>query len=268
METMTKEDKRLTELFLEPIRKCAKYKPAFGQARAAGFDLADFQSLYGQDSFYAWIGLNDPLLYAAHKAAGGLTSAYRQVGVGSERLLRAIIIESLGLTNEQIDWKYNYLKPDGKTGVHILDAKIAISDLQQESKIRFGGWLKDALKQVETSSQKKNPAGAAFEIRQGYKSADSKRQNADLRFGIRAYQADLIPVFAVLSSQVSEPVVRRYKSDGMLVLTGVQDEDPTISTFAFFKTIVGYDLSAFFVRNSTVLKNEVRGIIKNLLTPT
>ncbi len=264
---MNKNDKRLTELFLEPIRKCANYKPAFGQARSKGFDLADFQTLYGQDSFYTWIGLDDPLLYAAHKAAGGLTSVYRQVGIGSERLLRAVIMDSLGLTNEQIDWEYRYPKPDGKTGVHILDAKIAISDLQKDSKTQFKDWLKNALKQVETSSQKKRPAGAAFEIRQGYKSADSKRQNADLRFGIRAYQSNLIPVFAVLSSQVSEPVIRRYKSDGMLVLTGVKNEDPTISTFSFFKEVVGYDLSAFFIRNSTMLKNEVRGIIKNLLTP-
>lgn len=265
---MSKKDQSLVELFLEPVRKCAEYKPAFGQGKSDGLTIADFQSLYGQDAFYAWIGLDDPLLYAAHKAAGGLTSVYRQVGVGSERLLRAIIMDSLDLASEQIDWRYNYPKADKKQGVHILDAKIAFGDLSSERKRIFDAWLKKALRQVAPStSRRRKPAGAAFEIRQGYKSADSKRQNADLRFGIRAYQAGLLPVFAILSSQVSDPVVRRYRSDGMLVLTGVPDKDTTVSTFAFFREVVGYDLAAFFKRNSSTLKKEVRSIIKALLTP-
>jgi hypothetical protein len=265
---MKEKDQRLVELFLEPVRKCAEYKPAFGQGNSDGLTIADFQTLYGQDPFYAWIGLDDPLLYAAHKAAGGLTSVYRQVGVGSERLLRSIIMDSLGLASEQIDWRYNYAKADKKQGVHILDAKITFSDLPAEKKQCFDGWLKSALGHVAPgTSRRRKPTGAAFEIRQGYKSADSKRQNADLRFGIRAYQAGLLPVFAILSSQVSDPVVRRYRSDGMLVLTGVPDGDATISTFAFFKDVIGYDLAAFFKRNSPVLKREVRLIIKGLLTP-
>lgn len=121
---MTDHDRRLVELFLEPVRKYAVYKPAFGQGNSEGLNISDFQLLYGQDSFYAWIGLDHPLFYAAHKAAGGLTSVYRQVGVGSERLLRTIIMDSLALATEQIDWRYNYPKADKKQGVHILDAKI------------------------------------------------------------------------------------------------------------------------------------------------
>jgi len=265
---MNEPDTRLVELFLEPVRKCSTYKPAFGQGDPNGLTIADFQSLYGQDQFYAWIGLDDPLLYAAHKAAGGLTSVYRQVGVGSERLLRAIMMDSLHLSGEQIEWRYNYVKADKKQGVHILDAKILIADLIPQTKQRFEAWLKSALKQVAPSAtRRRQPTGAAFEIRQGYKSADSKRQNADLRFGIRAYQAYLLPVFAILSSQVSDPVIRRYRSDGMLVLTGVPDGDSTISTFAFFKDVVGYDLASFFERNSGNLKREVRAVIKGLLTP-
>lgn len=265
---MNEQDTRLVELFLEPVRKCSTYKPAFGQGDSDGLTIADFQSLYGQDQFYAWIGLDDPLLYAAHKAAGGLTSVYRQVGVGSERLLRAIMMDSLHLSFEQMEWRYNYAKADKKQGVHILDAKIVLADLPSQPKQKFEVWLKRALKQVAPSAtRRRQPTGAAFEIRQGYKSADSKRQNADLRFGIRAYQAYLLPVFAILSSQVSDPVIRRYRSDGMLVLTGVPDGDSTISTFAFFKDVVGYDLAAFFERNSGHLKHEVRAVIKGLLTP-
>lgn len=263
----SKDDKNLVETFLGPVRKCADYTPAFGHGGTDGLTLVDFQALYGKDPFYAWIGLNDPLLYAAHKAAGGLTSVYRQVGVGSERLLRTIIMQALHLKSTEIDWRYKYDKPDGKEGVHILDAKIPSRLLRKNSRAAFDAWMSSALKRVTTSSGKRSLKGAAFEIRQGYKSADSKRQNADLRFGIRAYQAGLLPVFAILSAQVSDPVIRRYRSDGMLVLTGVPDGDSTVSTFAFFKDVIGYDLAAFFKRNSEVLKKEIRAIIKTLLSP-
>lgn len=267
MKSANKHDKRLIELFLEPVRKCAGYKPAFGQGSSKGLDLSGFNSLYGRDPFYAWIGLDDPLLYAAHKAAGGLTSVYRQIGVGSERLLRQIVMETLGLTSEQAAWRYHYSKEDQKQGVHILDAKISLADLHGGRKACFEGWIKKALSRVGGASKRAAPAGVAFEIRQGYKSADSKRQNADLRFGIRAYQERLLPVFVILSSQVSEPVVRRYRQDGMLVLTGLTGDDATVSTFAFFKEVVGYDLAGFFQRNSGSLRREIQSIVAKLLTP-
>ena len=174
-------DMQLVDIFLQPVRKCAKYKPAFGQAKSKGLTVSDFQTLYGQDPFYAWIGLNDPLLYAAHKAAGGLTSVYRQIGVGGERLLREILMDSLLLTPPQIDWRYEYPKPDGKKGVHILDAKISLSDLGSPAKKHLAEWLGMASKEVaSSSSERKKNSGAAFEIRQGYKSADSKRQKMQI----------------------------------------------------------------------------------------
>ena len=35
----------------------------------------EFQKLYGQDPFYAWLRLDDPLVYAAHKAAGNIVAS-------------------------------------------------------------------------------------------------------------------------------------------------------------------------------------------------
>jgi|TARA_B110000093_G_scaffold183087_1_gene232057 hypothetical protein len=100
----------------------------------------------------------------------------------------------------------------------------------------------------------------------GVESADSKRQNADLRYGIQAYRNGLLPAFAVFSNQVSQPVLTRYRADGMLVLTGTLSTDPTKSTFAFFKDVVGYDLAAFFRRNSARMAVEVQEIVGALLT--
>ena len=47
----------------------------------------------------------------------------------------------------------------------------------------------------------------------------------------------------------------------MLVLTGVNSSDPTISTFAFFKHLVGYDLADFFRRNQKELSDEVASTV-------
>lgn len=265
---MTTRDNELIELFLEPVRKCKLYVPAFGQSGSEGMGLEAFHVLYGNDPFYSWIGLNDPLMYAAHKAAGGITSIYRQVGVGSERLLRAILMAELGLTGDAIDWSYTYAKPDGKEGVHILDAKIDLADLVGSARSRFESWLTEVRRQVAPNREEESTlSGAVFEIRQGYKSADSKRQNADLRFGIRAYQASLLPVFTILSAQVSAPVIARYRNDGMAVLTGLLSGDVTKSTFTFYREVVGYDLQAFFERNTARLREEIVSTIETLLTP-
>lgn len=263
------EDARLVEVFMTPIRKCAQYRPAFGQGRSTGLVLREFQELYGADPFYAWLGLDTPSVYAAHKAAGGLTSVYRQIGVGSERLFRTVLGESLELSSDQMDWSYTYEKGRGKTAVHTLDARIQSSDLAGSKKAAFEAWLtasRDAMTVGSGSSPTTPTNGAAFEIRQGYKSADSKRQNADLRFGIHAYRAGLLPVFAIFSAQVSEPVLRRYRGDGMLVLTGIMSRDSTTSTFEFFTDVVGYDLAGFFQRNSTVLRTEIGKIVIKLLS--
>jgi hypothetical protein len=86
-------DERYVELLLTPIRECAKYRPAFGKAKAKskgessdeeegkgleeGVTVEQFRGLYGADLLYHWVGLDSDLMYAAHKAAGGMTSIYR-----------------------------------------------------------------------------------------------------------------------------------------------------------------------------------------------
>ncbi|MEM6431007.1 MAG: hypothetical protein AAF708_17350 [Deinococcota bacterium] len=257
-------DAYLCEVLLAPIQKCKVYKPAFGQANSTGLSLTDFQILYGQDLFYSWLGLDDASVYAAHKAAGGLTSVYRQLGIGSERLFRAVIGICLELSEQQMNWHYIYNKPAGRTGRHTLDACIKLADLNEDARRRFVAWLETI---GGSSSPTAKLEGVVFEVRQGYKSADSKRQNADLRYGVRAYQAGLLPAFAIMSSQVSDPVIKRYRHDGMLVLTGIDDNTPTKSTFAFFKTVVGYDLAYFFKRNAGYLKGQIHNVVQTLLNP-
>lgn len=83
-----KRDDRYLKTLIDPIRVCASYRPKMGQGADAGLSLEQFQNLYRADPFYAWYGLDHPMMYAAHKAAGGMTSIYRQIGIGAERLFR------------------------------------------------------------------------------------------------------------------------------------------------------------------------------------
>lgn len=69
-------DQRYLNLLLDPLYACANYKPKFGTDEEEGVSLDQFKSMYGQDPFYHWIGLDSELMYAAHKAVGGMTSTY------------------------------------------------------------------------------------------------------------------------------------------------------------------------------------------------
>jgi hypothetical protein len=256
------------ELIVAPLRECAKYKPAFGGNDEEGVTLERFRELYGEDPLYHWVGFDSPLMYAAHKAAGAMSSLYRQLGIGCERLLRTVIQDELGLNDDEVAWSYTYKKDDGKSAVHTLDARIDIEHLRdRNAKNRLRSWLGRAATELKLEPKRvAELKGVILEVRQGYKSADSKRQNADLRFGLNAYNADYLPVIAIVSTQASATVMRRYRSALILVLRGTFESE-VASTFSFFNDVVGYDLVAFFKQNSLQLRREIGKVLQDLLTP-
>src|SRR5882672_4706483 len=91
-------DERYLALIRSALRVCLNYKPAFGHGRGDGISLERFQQIYSEDEFYSWFGLNSPLVYAAHKAAGGMTSVYRQIGIGCQMLFQRLLRDQLGLS--------------------------------------------------------------------------------------------------------------------------------------------------------------------------
>lgn len=257
-------DKKYMDIILEPLRKCADYKPKFGSAEE--LDLNGFMNLYNDDIIYSSVGLNSPLMYSAHKAAGGMTSIYRQLGVGCENLVKTIIRDELNLTKDQTSWIYEIKDENGKTKKLTLDARIDINDLSGERKLIFKAWLEKAALSLGINEPEKLN-GVIFEIRQGYKSADAKRQNADLNFAIRAKNNNYLPAVMVVSSQVSDPVIKRYKAAAILVLTGNNNIDDSVGTLSFFDNIIGFSLEQFFIRNNEMLQKETNLILKKLLSP-
>jgi len=84
-------DSKYLAILVERIKVCKNYKPKFGKSGKTGLTLQEFTKLYHEDDFYSWFGLDTPLVYAAHKAAGGITSVYRQIGIGCEQVFRLML---------------------------------------------------------------------------------------------------------------------------------------------------------------------------------
>lgn len=67
-------DARYADILLDALRVSADYLPKFGLGRRGGVSFDEFETIYGADPLYSWIGFDAPAIYAAHRAAGGMTS--------------------------------------------------------------------------------------------------------------------------------------------------------------------------------------------------
>jgi hypothetical protein len=270
-ELMGTEDAAYLKTVLDPIRVCAHYKPKFGQgAKGGGLTLAQFQTLYQGDPFYSWFGLDNPMMYAAHKAAGGMTSVYRQIGIGCEKLFRRVLVDQLGLSATDVVWSYDLPLATGKTRTLHLDGRVSLDKIQDIAKRdRFKEWMRASAEKLNVSSKIfDNLSGTVFEVRQGYKSKDSKRQNADIANAATAYTKAYLPCAVILSGQIDGDILLRYRAEKWAVVTGkVGVNDSLSSTWDFMRDVVGYDLAAFFKRNSTTLQTEIDAVLTALLAP-
>lgn len=259
-------DSTYLKLIVSKIEVCRSYRPKFGQGANVSFE--EFQALYGTDQFYSWFGLDHPLMYAAHKAAGGITSLYRQIGIGCEQLFRRILQDHLELTEEQANWSYTISARGKKPRRLSLDGRIPLENLKPAALARAAAWLDSAARQMEMARGVREALqGAVFEVRQGYKSKDSKRQNADIGNAGKALSKGYLPVVAVLSTQIDGDIADRYRGAGWLLLTGGASASATHSVYAFCHQVVGYDLAAFFERHRGILKATVDTVLQALLSP-
>jgi hypothetical protein len=267
---MMENDARYLQIIVNCVRVCAKYKPKFGQGPGDGLTLQQFQHLYQSDRFYSWFGLDNPMMYAAHKAAGGMTSIYRQIGIGCEKVFRQILQDTLGLSVSDVVWSYEMPTPGGKTRKLTLDGRVPVDRISNDmAKARFHYWMRKSADSLGIDPKVfESLTGTVFEVRQGYKSKDSKRQNADIANASTAYIKSYLPCAVILSNQIDGDILLRYRAEKWAVITGVIGRnDPLISTYDFMKDVIGYDLAGFFERNTELLRAEVDKVLRSLLAP-
>ena len=261
---MRNREKQYVKIFLEPLYECLSYKPKMGDAQKEdGYSLNDFLSLYGSDPFYSWIGLDTLLMYMAHKAAGCMTSIYRQIGIGCERLFRAILCDTADYADpDSAHWSYQTETKAGKTKTLSLDGRLELADIRNPKvKANVKKWVHDYAKSMGVDT---NLKGAVFEVRQGYKSKDSKRQNADIDNITVAYAYKYLPVITVFSSQIDKDIVLRYRNSKSAIIVGNYNSNPQVSLFSFSKEILGYDLAGFFKTHSPEIREEMNTVLEKL----
>lgn len=261
------QNSRYREILMGPISECANYVPKFGHGRNGGFSLAEFQTMYGADAFYKWLGLDNPLMYSAHKAAGGLTSIYRQIGIGCERLVRAVLMDYLGLTAADATWSYKVSGANGKERTLSLDGRIILNRITgSELRERCTTWMNALADQIGLAPSIRHAVtGVVFEVRQGYKSKDSKRQNADMANAANAYANSYIPCLMVMSSQIDDDLVTRYKDAKWVILQGNIGTSPIASTYDFFNEIIGFDIVQFMNANHDYFSEKIHVILERLM---
>jgi len=262
------EDDRYYKIIHDALAVCADYRPKFGKGSRAGFTLAEFRELYQADAFYAWFGLDSPMVYAAHKAAGGMTSVYRQIGIGCEKIFRQVLQDTMGLNDAQANWSYKVPAPGGRERRLSLDGRIPFDVLGTGEKAdRVHAWVAKATAAARVDPDvSKNLKGVVFEVRQGYKSKDSKRQNADVGNAANAYAASYLPAVVLMSVQIDSDIAERYTRAQWVLLRGTVGGSSIDSTYVFSKEVLGYDLAAFFQRNSERIKTQLSSIIEALLS--
>jgi hypothetical protein len=251
--------------FLDPLKVCKKYKPKFGQGnKEDGLDLSQFLSLYAADPFYSWCGLNSNLMYSAHKAAGGMTSIYRQIGKGCENLFKEILFNALEYTDRDfVEWSYKTATKAGKEKKLSLDGRILFAEIKNSQiKKNVLKWTKGYCDSISAAIPQN---GIVFEVRQGYKSKDSKRQNGDIDNIAVAWSQGYLPMFSVFSSQIDHDLILRYKNSRGGIIIGNLSASPSESLFAFCKDVLQYDLASFFTVNTGRIKEEMNAILESLL---
>jgi len=267
MEAPESRDQAYLELICGALRVCLNYKPSCGQGRQGGVTIEEFQRIYREDEFYSWFGLDSPLVYAAHKAAGGMTSIYRQIGIGCQLLFHRILQDALGLSPTDATWSYKVPTTKGKSRTLSLDGRIALQNLATSPRrSTIENWLKAATAHIGLKGKNAaNLHGAVFEVRQGYKSNDAKRQNADVANAASAFAYRYVPVMLLLSVQIPANLAERYVRARWLILRGTLSGTAIDSTYVFCGDVLGYDLAGFFRRNSAAIKNETLALFEGLL---
>lgn len=182
-------------------------------------------------------------------------------------LFQDILQDTLGLSPVDATWSYK-LKAKGTKGRTLaLDGRIPLDKIADaDARQRCVVWLTEAVAAVGLKGKTaRGLNGCVFEVRQGYKSNDAKRQNADVANAANAFAHGYLPVMLLLSVQIPANLAERYARAHWLILRGTLSGSATDSTYVFSRDVLGYDLAGFFRRNSAAIKAETRAVFEGLL---
>lgn len=156
---------------------------------------------------------------------------------------------------------------NGKERTLSLDGRIILEKIPNDVvRQRCLNWMSQVANDLHLASSVKDAmTGIVFEVRQGYKSKDSKRQNADIANASNAYANGYIPCLMVMSTQIDDDIVSRYKVAKWAILQGYVGETPFVSTYDFFDQIIGFDFVKFMRDNQEYFKEKINLVLEQLM---
>jgi len=178
-----------------------------------------------------------------------------------------VLQDTLGLTATDAKWSYKVTVKGAKARTLALDGRIPLNKIRStNARKRVEKWLVEAIDSVGLKGKAAaGLEGCVFEVRQGYKSNDAKRQNADVANAANAYANRYLPVMLLLSVQIPANLAERYQRAQWLILRGSVRGKSTDSTYTFCREVLAYDLAGFFRRNSDTIKSETLAVFEGLL---
>lgn len=229
----------LQEIAVQELRTAARYR---GFARIPQ-ELAAFRA----DPVWSHFGFDSEEFLRLRYIGNYYTSIFRKMGDMYERFVRAIVMDRLGLTEEDIDFSFD-VNIDGRAQSRSLDLAIPTDRIRDQRVARrvYGELVRIGGREVSRT--------AVIEVRCCYQIGDSKRIQADETAAMSARQAGLLPLLMIFcTTSLRSPVQRLrrtwYVTEGM-------------ESYNLLERLTGFDLNESLSRMRPVLKREVRGVLR------
>ena len=69
----------------------------------------------------------------------------------------------------------------------------------------------------------------------------------------------------VMSAQIDDDIVARYNVANWAILQGFVETSPYVSTFSFFKQVIGFDFVEFMNSNQEYFKEKIQHVLEQLM---
>ena len=87
----------------------------------------------------------------------------------------------------------------------------------------------------------------------------------DIANASNAYANGYIPCLMVMSSQIDDDIVIRYRQAKWVILQGYPHLSRYESTYSFFRDVIGFDFASFMSENQEFFKAEIHGVLNQLM---
>jgi hypothetical protein len=230
-------EKYILELFDRHLNKVLEYDPYQNFPGAKG--RADFCDILAKDPAFANFGLNDDRYVIARIGGNLITSLHRKIGDFYEDVFKYLLQTRFGL-------------PDADLTYTVL---VQIGSRKQKRSTDGVVWAKylhqDDFRMVPKECARSN--GLAFEVRSCYQIGDSKRIQADYDMALALKANGLTPIMLVFcNTSLRSPIARLSKSWKLF---------QGMDSFAFVRSLTGFDLYNFLETHSAFCKAKINEIL-------